>query len=137
MDRIKKHKQWIIIAVFAIAVCSLLVSTFSFARDYRRLHLRGYLPGMHAWHSQRPPRVPTEQDVDRLETWMTFAFINHVFALPSGYLKDTLAITDPKYPNVSIEAAAKSKGITKDVLLITIKDLLRKRIALPAETPAP
>ncbi len=41
-------------------------------------------------------------DASYIQDWMTFDYINSIFALPSDYLKNSLAIQDPQYPHTSI-----------------------------------
>lgn len=41
-------------------------------------------------------------DPERIETWMTFKYVNVVFNLDDTVLKDALDIEDKKYPNVPI-----------------------------------
>lgn len=41
-------------------------------------------------------------DPQKIEGWMTFKYVNVVFGLGNGVLKNALKIEDPKYPNVPI-----------------------------------
>ena len=50
-----------------------------------------------------------------IQSWMTFNYINKVFKLPTNYLKNTLNISDSRYPNIPLEDyAEKAKIKTAD-----------------------
>ncbi len=114
-------------ASLAWAILSILL----FFSDYRRLNSKGYFPGPHGWKPphERPGAGPAE--IDRLESWATFAFVNHVLKLPPEYLKEALAIPGSAYPNQTIAEAASVKGISAAVLLAQLKDVLRERVTPP------
>ena len=44
----------------------------------------------------------TANEVGVLKPWMTFSYINKLFALPPNFLKDSFGITDPHYPNLVV-----------------------------------
>jgi hypothetical protein len=44
----------------------------------------------------------TAADVNYIDYWMTFRYINIIFKLPDDYLKNYLNITDKIYPNISL-----------------------------------
>ncbi|MDR3559524.1 MAG: hypothetical protein P4L58_03930, partial [Candidatus Pacebacteria bacterium] len=65
--------------------------------------------------------------VDNIEGWMTFGFINHSFNLPPEYLKNTLGITDNKYPNITLDRWAKESRAKSADLLEETKLLIGNR----------
>jgi hypothetical protein len=65
-------------------------------------------------------------DVDFIEGWMTFRYINHIFNLPESFLKTRLNIEDVNYPNIPLGRFAKSANIDSSAFLANIKDILRK-----------
>ena len=66
--------------------------------------------------------------INGINTWMTFDYVNVVFKLPPNYLKDGLAITDSRYPNIRIDRYAKEKGENKLQLLFKIQQLISQNI---------
>ena len=121
-----------LIVVMAAAVGILCVLLF---REYR--HLRE-LDGFAAYEARMaasfPPgahtRAPaTAQDIPSLQTWMTFDYIDHWFMLPPDYLKTTLAITDDRYPRLTITHWAKDASTTPAAALAQVQNALRAHFA--------
>lgn len=73
-------------------------------------------------HDYRQARqaTPAPQSTLQLESWMTFNYVNFVYDLPPDYLRTTLHITDPRYPNVEIRHYAKRYGIDQNTLMHNI-----------------
>lgn len=69
-------------------------------------------------------------DVDYIDVWMTFQYINFVFDIPENYLKDTFRIEDPHYPNLPIGRYVRSRNLDKNVLLEEIKGKVREYMQL-------
>lgn len=67
-------------------------------------------------------------DVNYIENWMTFHYINHIFSVPENYFKDKLNIDDKKYPNIPLWRYAKSKNIDLTVFLNQVKSFLSQYI---------
>ena len=84
----KSNLKWYLI-IFALLIVVAALSLFLIfhkpAPLYRPVH--GFL--LHHSH-----RVLTINDVNRIQNWMTFDYINKVFKLPSDYLKNNLNISD-------------------------------------------
>jgi hypothetical protein len=137
MDKLKNQKDKILIVLLVISLAWAALSSFLFFSDYGRLHRGGLLPGRGAWHMPHPPRQATEADIERLQPWMTFAFVNKIFNLPPEFLKESLYITNEKYPNLTIDAAAKEQRIESAPYLLSLKTILSVRIALPVATTSP
>ncbi|KKQ20725.1 MAG: hypothetical protein US34_C0006G0025, partial [Candidatus Nomurabacteria bacterium GW2011_GWC2_36_9] len=45
---------------------------------------------------------PRTIDIKTVSAWMTFDYINVIFKIDPNYLKETLSINDPRYPNIRI-----------------------------------
>ena len=69
----------------------------------------------------RVPDVPTVNDI---APWMTFNYINFVFKLSPDYLKNTLTISDTRYPNIQIRTYAKTNKIDQVLLIEKIKEAI-------------
>lgn len=117
------------IFVGGILLTWVIMSGFLFFSDYGRLHRSGYLPGPHAWHATHAHRSPTPADVERLQGWTTYAFVNEFFSLPPEFLKNSLLISDARYPDITILQEAKNKGVASEVMLSELKAVLNNRIA--------
>jgi hypothetical protein len=53
----------------------------------------------------------TAADTGVIRSWMTFEYVNKAFNLPSDFLKGTLGITDPSYPNLTLSHWAGEKKL--------------------------
>lgn len=75
-------------------------------------------------------RETSINDVNFIEWWMTFRYINIVFKVPGDYLKTKLNINDKKYPNISLWKYARNSKIDNNVFLDQIKEHIREYIKL-------
>lgn len=132
MDKLKKHKNKIIAGVIVLSILWVSVSSFLFFSDYKKLHHKGLLPGPQSWRNSHTHTAPTINDIERIQPWMTFAFVNKVFNLPPEYLKEKLNISSVAYPNLTIEATAENKHINSNELLMSLKKILLSYISLSA-----
>jgi len=132
METLKKHKQRIIVILLGVSLVWAVISTLLFFSDFGRLRREGHLPPPGTWRDHRH-FAPTLADVDHLEIWMTFGFIEKRFALPPEYLKHTFSITSTA-PDLTIKAGATALGTSTDALLASIKGLLRTRLATTTAT---
>jgi len=64
----------------------------------------------------------TEQDVSIIQPWMTFSYINQIFALPSTYLSGALNITDSRYPRITVSKYVKSNHLDQNVFVQSLKN---------------
>lgn len=74
----------------------------------------------------------TIADVEYIDTWMTFQYINFIFSLPEDYLRGALYIEDKKYPNLPIERYVKSKNLDGPSFILEIKKFVRDYLSLHA-----
>ena len=63
-------------------------------------------------------------DIDQIQSWMTFDYLNTVFKLPPAYLKTTLGITDAAYPNLHIGAYAHKNHLTQAQALAKVQEAI-------------
>lgn len=59
-----------------------------------------------------------------IEDWMTFAYINTVFKLPTDYLANTLGIVDSAYPNVSILRYVRTHHLSSNEFIQRLKSVV-------------
>jgi len=102
MGRYMKYAL-IILGVILVVLAVLLYL------QYRTLRHEQFLSARQHWFDvfirHHGPLLP--QDADLIRPWMTFDYINKIFNLPPGYLQSRLAITDPRYPKLSISGLVK------------------------------
>jgi hypothetical protein len=70
------------------------------------------------------------QDIEYIDIWMTFGYINFIFNLPENYLKEVLHIDNTHYPNFPIGRYIKDKKLDKDTFIQELKDRVREYIVL-------
>lgn len=92
--------------VILLIVLSVLVVFLFFAyRSLRRAEILNSRAALHLAAGRH--RVPLwSGDVGVIQSWMTFDYVNYLFALPSSTLKNGLGITNPHYPHITLQAYA-------------------------------
>jgi len=73
-------------------------------------------------------RISTK-DVELIDVWMTFRYINFLFNIPESYLKDTLHIKDTRYPNISLSRFVKNEKLDRIVFIEKIKNIVRRYLS--------
>ena len=64
-------------------------------------------------------------DVESIDVWMTFQYINFIFNIPEDHLKSALHIEDSHYPNLSVGRYIKNKQLNKAEFVASIKNTVR------------
>jgi hypothetical protein len=94
-------------------------------REYQNQHAADILRARHVFQRMPEPQGPLgANEVTTISEWMTFDFINHVFVLPSDYLKNDLQITNAKYPNISLREYARVQGIDEASVVSRVQELV-------------
>lgn len=76
-------------------------------------------------------------DVNKIQNWMTFDYINRSFSLPNDYLKNEFVITDNKYPRITITREALNKKENIDIFIAEVKKDIQKYIdSVNKDSPA-
>lgn len=126
----RRNKKSLIIFLAVLSVLFFLV-LFLFVREYAILRhdgiLRFHQLKNNALQYQVGSTTPVLiSNVEMIENWMTFDYVNASFRLPQDVLRDALLITDPNYPHISIHRAAKERGISRDAYLLLVKAAIRE-----------
>jgi hypothetical protein len=100
-----------------------LVALAWFVDSTKQLYRSGELEPAYGNHSYSQYQHP-EVMVNSIKTWMTFDYLNVVFHLPTAYLKTTLLINDPRYPNVRIDYYARHHGLNPLLFLQSIQQAI-------------
>lgn len=111
----------IILGVVLIISCVFLVREYRSLRyeqliNARELRLSNLL-------ARRGPL--TENDIIIISPWMTFDYVNKIFALPPGYLKTQLSISDTRYPSLSLSTYARNQNIDRSTFVLKLDDAVR------------
>jgi hypothetical protein len=101
-----QHEKWIRYALIVLAgvLAALLIFLFFQYQSLRRQQVLG----MHQLHAafflEHHAPLPVS-DAGVIRSWMTFDYVNKLFALPPDYLKAQLHIVDSRYPRYTISTA--------------------------------
>lgn len=112
--------------VLGILIAAFLFLCLLFVQEYSRL-ARLQLVGMHRVTFSPLPRRPlTGADVQNIQSWMTFEYINAAFSLPAGSLQSKLHVSDPRYPRISLSRAAHEEGTSTALFVGTVENSVRE-----------
>lgn len=70
----------------------------------------------------------TVADIEYIDTWMTFQYINFIFNIPEPYLRDILHITDARYPNMTLGRYVKNKNLDKTKFIEDMKKIVKEYV---------
>lgn len=124
----KNSKLTSAIAILILVGLFLLVSSLIII-DYRELTALGEFrlsPGAQRWRTIPHRAEPIIEDVPLIQEWMTFSYLNRVFGLPAGYLQTQLTISNPTYPNLTLQKAAKSSDQPVELLVKKTQESVRQ-----------
>ncbi len=112
METLKRNKGNYIKAALAVLAAVLIVLFILLFRQYSDLRRERLLNEQAVWlsfASRRAPLPPTEAAI--IQPWMTFDYVNRVFALPRAYLQTALNVADPRYPQIPLYRYAESQHL--------------------------
>ena len=114
-----KYIKWLIfIFIILIIAGTIFYVSFSHRPSYIYRPVRRFFSN----HVHRPINV---NDVNTVQSWMTFDYINKVFKLPQDYLKNILGVSsDRNYPNETIGHYARSKKEKFSSVLTQVQEAL-------------
>ena len=119
-DKTKQNHIWwfIIIGAIIITLLFFLILKINnpknnhklfFYRLNRQVSYRHLpVPGLSIKNSRH---VLNPNDLTTIDSWMTFDYLNKIFNLPPDYLKNSLDISNTRYPFLTINHYASDKGI--------------------------
>lgn len=108
--------------VFVLVILSLLL-----LQQILRLRRTGFpaLRGNTPIATRNHRATLTEKDINTIQTWMTFGYINTAFNLPPEYLQNKLHITNPRYPFISLSGYAREQGVDSNKILAQVQKAMR------------
>jgi heme/copper-type cytochrome/quinol oxidase subunit 2 len=121
-----RTERYIRYTLTILAVLLLLLVVF-FVAQYESLR-RAQIISMRQFHvsqllERHAPISVTSASVVR--SWMTFDYINRLFALPPDYLKNNVPITDLQYPKLTISSYVKKNGLNQTTFLDELDATIR------------
>ncbi len=127
----KSFRYVVIGLVLVLAVLALFL-----VREYIGLRRASLLSAHELWLGTvlRTHGPVTVNDIGFIRSWMTFDYINKLFGLPPGYLENRLSITDPRYPQISLENYAEHGHIDLATLIGEIDLAIRDYFANATST---
>ena len=123
MNKKKISKPFVI-----IILCLAIIFSFAFCiQQYLRLEranlIATYREVIQGKISQYHNKL-NGANVGLIASWMTFDYINKIFALPADYLKNTLNISDAHYPQISISRYEKNQKLDSTQFLAHIQSVV-------------
>ncbi len=79
----------------------------------------------------------TANETDVLRSWMTFAYINKLFALPPDFLKNTFAITDGDYPDITVSYYIGSRHLDEAAFMTSLETAIGNYLQSLQAPPQP
>ena len=117
----------------AIIVLLILFSVF-LIRNIQLAHRSGvfqnHMPISELLLKNKQMNQTSARDIEYIDTWMTFQYINFVFDIRENYLKDMLHIEDVHYPNLSIERYIRNQKLDKAIFIEEIKKQVLEYMSL-------
>lgn len=118
--------------VLMIIVILLAIFSVLFVRNIISAHRAGvfaaHRPISDLLLKNKATHTTSVKDVEYIDTWMTFKYINFIFNIPESYLKDTLQIDDVRYPNLPVGRYTKAKKLESVLYISKIKDAVKNYI---------
>src|ERR1700733_1684117 len=118
VDRIIRIALCVLLFIL-IVLCLVLFQEYQRLRQSNIINAHGFLMGSALHHASTPA---TSADTDLIQSWMTFDYINHVFALPPTYLQTTLHITATSYPRLSLSTYARTQHLDAATFLASVQN---------------
>lgn len=127
----KTHQpDYLVIVLITLGVLLVILVAF-LVSEYRTLR-RENLINIHRAHFAElyEQHIPLPvSDAGIVRSWMTFAYVNKVFAIPSSTMKTDLMIIDPHYPNISISTWAKEANINSASATVEVQQTITSTLA--------
>lgn len=114
----------IVLCIIMVFLCAALFL------EYRRLSRTGIRLSHQLQLAAIRNRGPlTIGDVNLVQSWMTFDYINKIFNLPTDYLKTALNISDTHYPRLPLLRYARNTGVDANVFTDRVKNAIHDYLA--------
>jgi uncharacterized protein YpuA (DUF1002 family) len=118
--------------LFAILVALIILAGYFQLREYSLLQVSQSRINNHLKFLdilKNRSKNLTENDVQLIQSWMTFGYINTIFKLPTDYLKTTLNISNSNYLVLSLYKYAKSQNFVANDFLTSVRNAVTDFLA--------
>jgi len=121
------NKNQIILKItLGVAVVVVIILSVLFFQQYKHIRRLDYISAhrqslFKSLHGSGPL---TAADASSTQIWMTFNYIDRAFSLPSTYLQNNLAVSDSRYPNMTVEEYAKDIGLSTATALLKVQSAI-------------
>lgn len=106
--------------VIGLLVAALLAVVVWFGLDVFNLYKMGVVRPAVSRIRRRPGSQPILV-ANQIQGWMTFRYIGYVFHLPTNYLATNLNISDPNYPNITLNKYASGHNLNGTTFVQSIR----------------
>ncbi len=119
----------VVLLILGVVLVFLLIL---FVREYQILQQKRLNHPLQSFLMNLRNKGPlTIQDINYIEPWMTFDYINHLFNLPADYLKIQLTISDSRYPHITVNQYEQTSNLTSGEALSKIKNAVSAYLTNP------
>jgi hypothetical protein len=119
----QKQIEWLLKGTIVCALLVLIALCILLVRQYRHLRRVEFVTAHGSVLSALHARGPLDANSANLvASWMTFDYINHLFALPPQYLQKTLDITDSRYPHLALSEYADDAHLGQATFLAHVQN---------------
>jgi hypothetical protein len=121
------HKTHFLVKIaLGVAVAAVVILSALLYQQYRHIQRLDYISAhrqslFKSLHGSGPL---TATDASSTQVWMTLNYINRAFSLPSTYLQSNLAVSDSRYPNMTVEEYAKDTGLSTVAALLKVQSAI-------------
>lgn len=126
MDRSIKTAL-IVLGVILVLLCLFLAINYFSLRRANIINTREL--SLSAFVQKHGPL--TADETGMLRSWMTFAYINKLFALPPDFLKNSFNITDVSYPNITVSHYIDSRHLDTATFMISLETAIGNYLQSP------
>ena len=130
MSEIKNEKPYIKYTLVVLGII-FIVLLFFMVREIRHLNHSEIISAreVHISNILKLHGPLTESDISIVASWMTFDYINKLFAVPGAYLETELNVSNTRYPQISLSGYARSKGISSAFVVGKVESALRNYLS--------
>ena len=125
------HKRTVMM-IAAVLAAAILILGVEFVIAYKHAAPAQIITPNRISELVRQHETLGQNEVSSIAAWMTFDYIEHVFVLPSGYLKAALGIPDPRYPQLSLSRYAKDASLSPTDVVAKVQDAVKEYFAAAA-----
>lgn len=113
------------IRIFIVIILAILTigASLWFIYNFKYLEKEGSLKVEHRF-KDKSTFVNKRIAIDNIKPWMTFNYLNVIFKLNPIYLKNSLNITDSRYPNIRIDQYTRKNNLNPFSYIEKIKSVI-------------